>query len=140
MDGARAMKGFTLLEMLFVLFIVGLLVSLTVPRYAGNLRQRELATERQSVETRLVVLPRRARLTGVNVKLPEDLGKADLGDGAPVLDVPTGWELKFTPDWHITMHSTCSTTVIELLNKVDGAMRYRYRVQEPSCEIVPAVN
>ncbi|MGE3347331.1 MAG: type II secretion system protein [Ramlibacter sp.] len=139
MDGASTVKGFTLLEMLFVLFIVGLLVSLTVPRYAGNLRQRELATERQSLETRLVVLPRRARLTGVSVKLPADVGKPDLGDGAPVLDVPTGWTLTFNPEMQITMHSTCSTSEIELANKADAAMTYRYRVKEPSCEIVPVV-
>ncbi|MBX3586291.1 MAG: prepilin-type N-terminal cleavage/methylation domain-containing protein [Ramlibacter sp.] len=140
MDGASTVKGFTLLEMLFVLFIVGLLVSLTVPRYAGNLRQRELATERQTVETRLIVLPRRARLAGVNLKFPDDLGKAELGDGAPVLDVPPGWVLRFTPEWQVTMNSTCSTSTIELTRKDDPALLYRYRVLEPNCDLTPVVN
>jgi prepilin-type N-terminal cleavage/methylation domain-containing protein len=135
MAAARPEKGFTLLEMLFVLAIMGLLVGLTIPRYAGNMRQRELAAERQTIETRLVSLPRRARLTGVNLVLPADLGKKDLGDGAAVLPVPEGWQLKFEPPWVITLHATCSTSTIELSRKDDPTQRYRYRTSEPDCEI-----
>lgn len=137
---ARPVDGFTLLEMLFVLAIMGLLVGLTVPRYAGNMRQRELAAERQTVETRLVSLPRRARLTGVNLVLPADLNKTDLGDGEAVLPVPQGWQLTFEPAWAITLHATCSTSLIELSRKDDPTQRYRYRTSEPDCELIPAPN
>jgi len=133
----RPADGFTLLEMLFVLAIMGLLVGLTVPRYAGNIRQRELATERQTLETRLVTLPRRARMTGVNLELPAQLNKPDLGDGLPVLPVPAGWTIKFEPSWIITLHGTCSSTRMVLSRTDDPTNLYRYSTTEPDCAITP---
>ena len=83
--------------MLFVLFVVGLLVSLTVPRFAAGYQQRELLAQRADIEDQLRELPRRVRLSAQPLQLPLDLKLPDLGDGSAPLHLPPGWEIAFDP-------------------------------------------
>ena len=79
----RSAAGFTLLEVLFVVFIVGLLTSLLAPRIGASLSSFEAVSQRRLIEDQLLQLPRRVRYIGRGLELPRDQEKKDIGDGAP---------------------------------------------------------
>lgn len=131
--------GFTLLEMLFVLLIVGLMAGLVGPRFGIQIERLERQSRVQEIEDRLHQLPRRARLAGRNLTLPKDL-RAELGDGLPVLFLPEGWTIQFDPPWLVAANGACSATQITLTppggGEEEDAPR-RYKVAELNCEITP---
>lgn len=129
--------GFTLLEMLFVLVVVGLLVGLTVPRFAAGLEQRELIAQRASIEDQLRELPRRVRLIAHPVRFPEDLKLADLGDGLAPLRLPLGWKITFKPDLEISMLGTCSASSVLVTHPENPGMDSSYLITSLSCELSP---
>lgn len=51
--------GFTLLEMLFVMLIVGLLTSLMAPRLGGNLEHFEALSQRQELEDQFLAIAKK---------------------------------------------------------------------------------
>ena len=99
--------GFTLLEMLFVLVIVGLLVGLTAPRFGAGIDRYEALSRRQALEDQIRQLPRRARLAATALELPRDLQVENLGDGSPALTIPDGWSIDFTPPLIISQLGAC---------------------------------
>ena len=127
--------GFTLLEMLFVMLIVGLLTSLMAPRLGGNLEHFEALSQRQELEDQFRQLPRRVRYAGKGVELPKDLSLKDIGDGNPALKLPDGWRLGFSPALLISSSGACSSSVLELVSDNDSSVTTRYDVAEISCEI-----
>lgn len=128
-------RGFTLLEMLFVLVVVGLLVGLTVPRFAAGLEQRELITQRADIEDQLRELPRRVRLTAHPVVLPKDMDVRDLGDGLAPLRLPEGWGLVFKPALEISMLGTCSASKLTLTHVRNHGVSAGYEIAPISCEL-----
>lgn len=132
-----AQGGFTLLELLFVMFIVGLLVGLIAPRFGPRLDRMERLSQMQDLEDQLRQLPRRARLAGRNIELPKDLGMADLGDGAPALNVPQGWTLRFDPALLIAASGACSAASLAIVFPVADEAPARYAIADLSCELSP---
>ena len=128
-------RGFTLLEMLFVLVVVGLLVGLTVPRFAAGLEQRELIAQRADIEDQLRELPRRVRLTAHPLLLPKDLNAKDLGDGLAPLRLPDGWQLGFKPELEISMLGTCSASKVTLIHAQNPGMNADYEIAPLNCEL-----
>lgn len=132
--------GFTLLEMLFVMFIIGLLTSLMAPRLGGNIDHFEALSQRKALEDQLRQLPRRARYAGRKIELPKDLVVADIGDGGPALSLVAGWSLRAEPPLLISPGGACSATVLELVSASDASVTTRYSVADLSCEIIPLPN
>jgi prepilin-type N-terminal cleavage/methylation domain-containing protein len=130
-----AHRGFTLLEMLFVLVVVGLLVGLTVPRFAAGLEQRELIAQRADIEDQLRELPRRVRLNAHPLQLPVDLKQPDMGDGYVPLRLPVGWQIVFTPPLEISMLGTCSASRVEVSKADNPGMDSAYQIAPLSCEL-----
>lgn len=131
----RSVAGFTLLEILFVLFIVGLLTSLLAPRIGTSLDSFEAASQRRLVEDQFRQLPRRVRYVGRGLELPRDLKKQDIGDGAPALHLPEGWVVDIQPPLIISPVGACSAAVIGLTRADSPGDSVRYSVGEISCEI-----
>jgi prepilin-type N-terminal cleavage/methylation domain-containing protein len=129
--------GFTLLEMLFVLVVVGLLVGLTVPRFAAGLEQRELIAQRADMEDQLRELPRRVRLTAHPIQLPQDMKLPNLGDGLPPLRQAAGWAIDFKPPLEISMLGTCSASSVLLTHAQSPGMDASYRIAPLNCELSP---
>lgn len=127
--------GFTLLEILFVVFIVGLLTSLLAPRIGASLDSFEAASQRRLIEDQLRQLPRRVRYVGRGLELPRDLTKEDIGDGAPALRLPEGWAADMQPPLLVSPVGACSATVIRLTRADNPGASARYGVGEISCEI-----
>ncbi len=132
---AGKIGGFTLLEMLFVLFVVGLLVSLTVPRFATGYQQREFLAQRADLEDQLRELPRRVRLSAHPLQLPSDLKLPDLGDGSAPLRLPPGWEIAFDPALQISLLGACSSSRVSLKLLSDRALSAEYKLAPISCEL-----
>jgi prepilin-type N-terminal cleavage/methylation domain-containing protein len=132
----RHSAGFTLIEMLFVLFIVGLLVGLTAPRFAARIDHYEIFSQRQDIEDQLRQLPRRVRFAAKTIKLPDDLGVANLGDGEPVLRIPAGWTLSFSPSLVISRLGACSASEVQLQSVSMTEAAARYKIAELNCELL----
>ena len=129
-----------MLEMLFVMFIVGLLTSLMAPRLGGNIDHFEALSQRKALEDQLSQLSRRIRYVGKGVELPKDVSLADIGDGKPAVSLPEGWSLKAAPALLISPSGACSASELELVSANDASVTTRYRVAELSCEISPLPN
>ncbi len=131
----RSAAGFTLLEVLFVVFIVGLLTSLLAPRIGASLSSFEAVSQRRLIEDQLLQLPRRVRYIGRGLELPRDQGKKDIGDGAPALQLPEGWTADIQPPLVISPVGACSAAVIKLVCTDSPGASARYGIHEISCEI-----
>lgn len=121
--------------MLFVLFVVGLLASLTIPRFATSYQLRELMAQRNDIEDQLRELPRRVRLSAHPLELPADLKLPDLGDGVAPLRLPPGWVLGFDPSLEISLLGACSPSRVVLTHRDAPALTERYQVARYTCEI-----
>ena len=128
--------GFTLLEILFVIFIVGLMTALVAPRLGVNLDHFEALSQRKWLEDQITQLPRRVRYAGRALELPKDLGRTDLGDGAPVLELPAGWQLVVAPPLRISPSGACSASVLELRAEKDPGVNQRYQITELDCDLL----
>lgn len=131
----RPRRGFTLLEMLFVLFVVGLLAGLTIPRFTASYQSREHKAQRGDIEDQLRELPRRVRLQAHPLSLPADLKLADLGDGAPPLRLPSGWALGFDPPLEISLMGACSASKLVLNHRDAVELTVRYQVARLTCDL-----
>jgi prepilin-type N-terminal cleavage/methylation domain-containing protein len=129
--------GFTLIEMLFVLFIVGLLVGLTAPRFAARIDRYEIYSQRQDIEDQLRQMPRRVRSAAKTVELPADLSMSDLGDGEPVLSMPSGWTISFSPPLVVSRLGACSASEVLLQPVSMTEAAARYKIAELNCELLP---
>jgi len=130
-------RGFTLLELLFVMFIVGLLVGLIAPRFGYRIDRMERVSQKQDFEDQIRQLPRRARLAGRSIELPKDLSMTDLGDGAPALNIPTGWALRFEPALLIAANGVCSATSLTIVFPDADEIPAKYSIAGLSCELSP---
>jgi prepilin-type N-terminal cleavage/methylation domain-containing protein len=129
--------GFTLLEMLFVMLIVGLLVGLTAPRFGAGIDRYESLSQKQAMEDQLRQLPRRVRLNAKTIELPRDLKMENLGDDEPVLRIPEGWTISFAPPLVISRLGACSGSTVSLQSAAMPETSSRYRLVELSCELLP---
>lgn len=135
MPVARRSKGFTLLEILFVMFISGLLIALVGPRFGGRMEAYEQNYQFQGIEDALRQLPRRARLMGKPLELPRDLAFSDLGDGRPALTLPEGWQMIVTPPLQISPLGACSGARIRVQPADAESSPRNYAVAEPGCDL-----
>ena len=67
--------GFTLLEMLVVLFIVGLMAGMVGPRFGAQIERLDRESRARQIEDQLQQLPRRVRLAGRSLILPKDIDR-----------------------------------------------------------------
>jgi len=127
-------KGFTLLEILFVLLITGLMIAMVGPRFGGRIDDYKRSYQFQSLEDDLRYLPRRVRLVAMAVELPADLEKGNLEDGHPIVELPAGWTMEATPPLRISPLGACSAARIRFIPD-DGGEARTYDVGELTCEL-----
>jgi len=83
----RAAHGFTLLELLIVLALIGLMTALVAPRLGRTYEAIAGSGEREEVYRQLERLPRMARETGRRI----EVAQGDAADMAGWLLLPEGW-------------------------------------------------
>jgi prepilin-type N-terminal cleavage/methylation domain-containing protein len=129
------LNGFTLLEMLFVMFVIGLLTGLVAPRFSSRIDQIEQRSQLLDIEDQLRQLPRRARLATRAVELPKDIDSKKLGDGRPVMLLPQRWSVKADPPLLVAANGACSRARLAIEYPESSRPPSYYDVAELSCEL-----
>lgn len=131
-EKARGDAGFTLLEMLVVLAIVGLLAALAFPALATAYDRARIAFARDSIERELDLLPlravgeaRRLVLDYPNGQLPEETTPETV-----TLTLPEGWRARTEAPIVFTETGVCLGGDIAL---AVGRETVTYRLQPPRC-------
>ncbi|WP_269631610.1 type II secretion system protein [Pelomonas sp. BJYL3] len=91
--GLSASRGFTLLEVVIALSIIGLLTAVAVPALAKRLESAFESADLAQVRSSAELLSTRLATLGVELRLDAKSQARLLPDGRPPLDLPPGWTL-----------------------------------------------
>tara|TARA_R110000822_G_scaffold59736_35_gene149233 strand:- start:8899 stop:9354 length:456 start_codon:yes stop_codon:yes gene_type:complete len=102
----RSVQGFTLLELLVVMFLAALTIGVVATRFSGVTSGAELKTESR----KLVALLRHTRTRAISQSL--SLGVVSLGDGTQYQIVPGGDEIVLPEGVHISINPGADEAVV----------------------------
>lgn len=122
-----AAQGFSLLELLVVLTLMGLLSGLVAPRLTGVLEQRTEARRLAELEQRLHALPLRAAVEQRWIELGPDPQA-----NAVVLRLAPGWAVRADPPVEIRPDGTCTAGSLEIRGPRTTT---RWPVTAPLCRV-----
>ncbi len=148
----RNSRGFTLLEVLTVLFIVGLAAALVAPNFPVLLDRIVSANQRENVVRALNTLPYQALATNQNyvlLSIGEDLSSSAPGAldeleifagtsfrthdiSRATIPLPEGWSLTVSAPIFYRMSGFCSGGSIELNTGISAAS---YELSAPLCQL-----
>lgn len=124
-------QGFTLLEMLMVLTLVGLLASMVVPNIARQIKVRTLESERQEILKALTLLPLHAMNSGQTVQVQGPLA----GPLNQPFNVPEGWLVDIQPVLVITSSPSCNAVSIRIARQQNDEPERQYRIEPTTCAL-----
>ncbi|MFC4161820.1 prepilin-type N-terminal cleavage/methylation domain-containing protein [Chitinimonas lacunae] len=95
---AAAAAGFTLLELLIVLFLIGVAAALTAPRLITFINSRDVRAARETLEDRLGQLRSQAILKNETQTGYVDFDASTFKFGELLWQPPPGWKLERDPE------------------------------------------
>lgn len=133
--------GYTLVEMLVVMAIVGMLTGLVGPSLFKLVQRGERAAQRQSLLSEIQALGYRAYSEGRSIKLDGIVEHAEPAGGgedanAPPFLVPEGWRVQIKNEISYNFNGMCSGGELVLLSP-DGDSE-TLELKPPRCRIFAA--
>jgi prepilin-type N-terminal cleavage/methylation domain-containing protein len=129
----RAEGGFTLIELVVALAVVGLILTVTLPRMSGWLDRFGFASKEQRVHDSLAGLAETARRAGRTMYLRSSDQSAKSSD-SPAIELPSGWTLTVEPPIVFRYDGVCAGGTARVTFP-DGELTYR--LDPPFCHPQP---
>ena len=125
----RIFKGFTPIEILVVLVIIGLLAGVALPRFYAISQRYEIAAQRESVLTEISNLGYRAYSSGQPTELASLASPA--ASSAPI-SIPPGWRIETRQPIRYSFNGICSGGKIILIGPDE--FREELQLNPPLCK------
>lgn len=124
-------RGFTLVEILVVLVVIGLIAGVAMPNMVKMLQSTERASQRATLLGEIAGLGYRAYLTGQ----PLTLGEAPAAGAKlqPPFQIPKGWQLETPQPITYNFNGICSGGKIILVSPDER--RETFHLEPPRCKI-----
>ena len=137
-NSSRA-HGFTLIEILVVLVVVGLLAGIALPRLGSIYRRFEITSQRDNLVLAIGNLNYRAYQAGQVIQLGSTSDKPKAGSAvAAVIDLPPGWQLEVPQPISYSFNGICSGGQITLRGPDD--YREQFVLNAPLCQMTSRAN
>lgn len=133
---ARRAAGFTLLELVVVLALLGVVTALAMPNLAGLVASAQRATERDDLINQINALGQRARLSNSNLLvagLPAAVEEVPAGFTSHQLEIPNGWTVEFVPPLVVRANGVCLGAELTLSHADAPALRRT--LEPPFCNL-----
>ena len=127
-----ACQGFTLMEILIVLAIIGLLASITMPNMQKLSSSLEISTQKSTLKSELGQLSYRAYVNGESFELSHATLSKKLADNQETLLIPAGCDIKVPRPVQFSFNGICTGGSI-LITDSDGVTE-SVQLPPPSCK------